>query len=242
MSAIDLVVVGRPHDLGGGFNVRRALPAMQRRHVGPFVFFDEMGPVEQPTGVGMDVRPHPHIALATLTYLFDGAIEHRDSLGTHAVVIPGDVNWMIAGQGIAHSERSPEDERKKTHRIHGIQAWVGLHTSEEESPPRFVHHDAAELPLLEQDGCTIRLISGTAFGATAPTPMKTPTIYADVRFAAGGELSIPSTYEEVAIYVVDGTVTCEDQAFEPGAMVIFHPHADAAVRAAVRRACHRRGS
>lgn len=232
MSAIDIVIRGRQRDLVEGLTVRRTLPAMQRRHVGPFVFLDQMGPVELPAGRGMDVRPHPHIALATLTYLFEGAILHRDSLGSEQLIVPGDVNWMIAGQGIAHSERTPPDERAKVHRVHGIQAWVGLHTSEEELPPRFVHHPASSLPVVEREGATIRLISGTAFGATAPSETRTETLYADATLR--GSLALPTEPEELAFYVASGTVTLEDQTFEEGALVVLAPRAEATVHGEAR--------
>ncbi len=228
--AIELVIRARPRDVGG-HTVRRTLPSMRRRLVGPFIFFDHSGPVDVPVGQGMDVRPHPHIALATITYLFEGAVFHRDSLGTAQVIHPGDVNWMVAGRGIVHSERTPLEARRAGHRMHGLQAWVALRKEEEECEPRFVHHPASALPVVERPGIWIRLISGDAFGMQAPTPTTAPTLYADVKIAAGAVLEIPDDHEERAIYIVSGVVDHAGERFGDGTMVVLRRGARFAFRA-----------
>ena len=172
----DLVIEPRLHDLGDGFVVRRLLPFRLRRQVGPFVFFDHFGPVDLAAGRGMDVRPHPHIGLATLTYLYEGAIRHRDSLGSDQVIRPGDVNWMTAGRGIVHSERTPAEERAAGHRLHGVQTWLALPLASEDAEPEFLHHDAAALPEDERDGVRLRVIAGTAFGMESPVRVYSPTL------------------------------------------------------------------
>jgi redox-sensitive bicupin YhaK (pirin superfamily) len=222
---IDLVIRGRPRDLGGGTIVRRTLPSMRRRLVGPFIFFDHMGPVEVPAGGGMDVRPHPHIALATITYLFEGTVFHRDSVGSAQAIRPGDVNWMIAGKGIAHSERTPPEVRAQTHRMHGMQVWVALRKAEEDIEPKFIHQPASTLPFVEKDGCEIRLIAGKAFGHEVPPLMQTPTLYADAKMAKKGssKIDLPSGYEQRAIYVVSGAVVIEGETFPASTMIIFKP-------------------
>jgi redox-sensitive bicupin YhaK (pirin superfamily) len=222
--AIEVVIRARPRDIGGFF-VRRSLPSMRRRMVGPWIFFDHMGPAEFDPGQGMDVRPHPHISLATVTYLFEGAILHRDSLGNEVVIHPGDVNWMIAGNGITHSERTPPSLRAAGHRSHGLQAWVALRTEEEEIAPAFVHHSANELPVVKRTGLTLRVISGSAYGVKAPTPMSTPTLYVDARLEAGVKLEIPSDYEQRALYVVSGSIRCEGGTFDSGTMLVLSPQA-----------------
>lgn len=230
---IDLVVRARRRDLGGGVGVRRALPSMRRRLVGPFIFFDHMGPVEVPAGMGMDVRPHPHIALATITYLFDGVVFHRDSLGSAQEIRPGDVNWMIAGRGIAHSERTPPEVRAHAHRAHGIQAWVALRKEEEECEPAFIHHPGSALPMIDLPGASIRLIAGDAFGAHAPVEMKGKTLYADVQLDANASLTLPSDVEERAVYVVEGALRCDasgEDMFDEGAMIIFKRDAAVTIR------------
>jgi redox-sensitive bicupin YhaK (pirin superfamily) len=227
--AIDLVIRARPRDLGG-FSVRRALPSMRRRLVGPFIFFDHMGPVEIAPGEGMDVRPHPHIALATVTYLFDGVVFHRDSLGTAQEIRPGDVNWMIAGRGIVHSERTPPEVRRTGHRSHGIQAWVALRKEEEESAPRFIHHPASMLPRIERSGVDLRLISGDAYGQRAPTPTLAPTLYVDAKISASAELELPDEHEQRAFYVVSGTIECEGETFDESTMVVLRPGARVRIR------------
>jgi redox-sensitive bicupin YhaK (pirin superfamily) len=226
---IELVIRARPRDLGG-FEVRRALPSMRRRMVGPFIFFDHLGPADVAPGGGMDVRPHPHIALATVTYLFEGTIFHRDSLGSAQAIHPGDVNWMIAGRGIVHSERTLPDVRASGYRAHGIQAWVALRKSEEEGAPAFKHHPASALPRIQRDGLDIRLIAGNAFGAEAPVETATPTIYADVTLAPGALLELPDGYAERAVYVATGDVACEGESFSEATMIVFATGKRACVR------------
>jgi redox-sensitive bicupin YhaK (pirin superfamily) len=199
-------IKGKSHDLGDGFYVARLLPQAERRSVGPFVFFDYFGPVEFPPGRGIDVRPHPHIGLATVTYLFDGAQMHRDTLGSVQEIKPGDVNWMTAGRGIAHSERTGPETRATGHRLHGIQSWIGLPTADEEAPPHFQHFSAADLPEREEHGVTLRLITGSAFGLTSPVKIFSPIFYADARFEAGASLHYAAEHEERAFFVVDGEI------------------------------------
>lgn len=229
-SAIDLVLHGRPRDLGG-FSVRRVLPAMQRRLVGPFIFFDHMGPVTLPAGEGFDVRPHPHIGLATVTYLFDGEIIHKDSVGSDQAIHPGDVNWMTAGRGIAHSERASEKARRDGIHIHGIQSWVALPHEHEETTPAFAHHPRASLPRVTMNGVTLDVIAGTAYGQTSPVKVLSPTIYVHAQMPAGSILPIDDGHEERATYVVEGTVSCEGQRLPEASLVIFNPGAKAEIKA-----------
>ena len=212
--AIAQLIVPRTSDLGG-FQVRRALPSAQHRMVGPFIFLDEMGPVEFRSGQGLDVRPHPHIGLATVTYLFAGEIMHRDSLGSVAAIRPGEVNWMTAGRGIAHSERTAPDHRRTGEPLHGLQCWVALPAELEESAPAFVHHDAAELPVEAGEGKTVRVIAGSLYGKTSPLATLTPTIFADVTLAAGASLPLDADAEERAIYVVSGEIDMSATASPP---------------------------
>jgi redox-sensitive bicupin YhaK (pirin superfamily) len=197
----------RPHvrDLGG-FAVRRVLPSHPHQTVGPFIFFDHFGPIEFPPGQGMDVRPHPHIGLATVTYLFDGAITHRDSLGNVQRITPGDVNWMTAGRGIVHSERSAPEDREAGGRAHGLQTWVALPRDAEDAQPAFTHVPASALPRITVDGASIVVVAGHAFGASAPTPTCSDTLYAAVEMPAGTTLTLPPSHEERAVYVVSGDV------------------------------------
>jgi len=206
-----LEIEPRLHDLGDGFVVRRLLPYRLRRQVGPFVFFDHFGPVELGAGRGMDVRPHPHIGLATLTYLYEGAIEHRDSLDSVQVIRPGDVNWMTAGRGIVHSERTPGPERAAGHRLHGVQTWLALPLDSEETDPSFHHHDASTLPEDERDGVRLRVIAGTAFGMESPVRVYAPTLYVDLQFAAGSRLVLPTEHAERAVYVLEGEVAVDGE-------------------------------
>ena len=199
-TAITLVLDGRARDLGG-FSVRRLLPAAERRLVGPFIFFDHMGPADFAPGHGIDVRPHPHIALATVTYLFDGEILHRDSLGSAQPIRPGAVNWMMAGRGIVHSERTAPELRARGHRLDGIQAWVALPTAREDDAPRFEHHPAERIPQVERDGVALRVLAGSAFGATSPVGVASPTLYVDAQLAAGATLALPDEHAERAVYV-----------------------------------------
>ena len=205
-AANHVLVEPRLHDLGDGFVVRRLLPSAARRRVGPFVFFDHIGPVAMAAGKGMDVRPHPHIGLATVTYLYEGALTHRDSLGFEQVIRPGDVNWMTAGRGIVHSERTPAPERASGHRMHGVQTWVALPLAHEEAEPGFFHHAADSLPAREQDGVRLRVIAGEAFGLRSPVTVFAPTLYVDVEFLRAGRLALPPEHVERALYVAAGDV------------------------------------
>jgi redox-sensitive bicupin YhaK (pirin superfamily) len=220
--AIDLVVVPRSVDVGH-FAVRRALPHVKRRMVGPFIFFDHFGPAEFHSGQGIDVRPHPHIGLATVTFLFDGEIMHRDSLGTAAAIRPGEVNWMSAGRGIVHSERTAPDHRNEGEPIHGLQCWVALPTSDEESAPSFSHHDSAALPLVSDAGRTARIITGNAYGERSPVPTLTDTLFVDVTLTQGATLPVDAATEERAAYLISGEVEIVGDRFEAGRLLIFRP-------------------
>jgi len=197
---------GRLHDLGDGFTVRRLLPVLQARRVGPFVFFDHMGPAQFGAGKGMDVRPHPHIGLATVTWLFDGAIRHRDSLGSLADIRPGEVNWMTAGRGIVHSERTPPRERETGQALHGIQVWVALPQADAEAEPGFQHYGREALPLIQRPGVEAVLIAGTAYGERSPVAVFAPMFFLQVRMEAGATLALPGEHAERGVYVVDGGV------------------------------------
>ena len=219
-TGLEAVLIPRAHDLGG-FEVRRALPSQARQMVGPFVFFDQMGPGEFLTGRGLDVRPHPHIGLATVTYLFDGSILHRDSLGTEQAITPGDVNWMTAGRGIAHSERTDAALRTHSNRLFGIQSWVALPRDAEEAAPDFAHHAAADLPVLDDAGVRLRLIAGEGWGLRAPVATRSMLFYADVQLAPGASVPLPDAHEERAAYVLDGEVEVAGDRFGPGRMLVF---------------------
>jgi redox-sensitive bicupin YhaK (pirin superfamily) len=220
-AATQLLIEPRLHDLGDGFTVRRLLPFRLRRHVGPFVFFDHIGPVDLLPGRGLDVRPHPHIGLATVTYLYEGALTHRDSLGSEQVIRPGDVNWMTAGRGIVHSERTPEIERAAGHRMHGIQTWVALPLAFEEAQPEFLHYAAETLPQQERDGVRLRVIAGSAFGMQSPVRVYAPTLYVDAVFAPLSTLVVPPEHEERAIYVVSGDVRIGGETILPQRMLVL---------------------
>ena len=220
--AIDLVVVPRSVDLGG-FTVRRALPHVRRRMVGPFIFFDHFGPVEFHTGQGIDVRPHPHIGLATVSFLFDGEIVHRDSLGSAIAIHPGDVNLMTAGRGIVHSERTAPDHRAGGEPLHGLQLWVALPAADEEIAASFAHHDAATLPVVAENGKRVRVIAGTLYGERSPVPMLWETIFADATLAAGATLPIDPQTEERAVYVVGGEIEICGEAFGAGQLLVLRP-------------------
>ena len=224
MSTIrEAVIVPRTRDLGDGFEVRRVLPSEERRTVGPFVFFDQMGPTVLRAGTGLDVRPHPHIGLATVTYLLDGEILHRDSLGTVQPIRPGEVNWMTAGRGIVHSERTPPELRTTGTRLFGIQTWIGLPNDREEVEPSFVHHAESALPMLEGDGKHVRVIAGEFQGARSPLAVFSETLYADAALAAGARLEVPPDYRERAIYIVEGRIAIAGDLFEAGRMLVFSP-------------------
>jgi redox-sensitive bicupin YhaK (pirin superfamily) len=218
--AVEILIVPRAVDLGE-MTVRRALPSSKRQMVGPFIFFDQMGPAEFLSDQGIDVRPHPHINLSTLTYLFEGEILHRDSLGTEKAIQPGAVNWMRAGRGIVHSERTSEDRKQRGQRLFGIQTWMALPTSQEESDPAFVHHGADALPLIEAGGVRARLIAGKAFGAASPLVAASETLYADVQLRAGARMPIDPGYDERAIYTLDGTINVAGDAFGPGQLLVL---------------------
>jgi redox-sensitive bicupin YhaK (pirin superfamily) len=220
--AIDLVLVPRSVDVGH-FAVRRALPHVKRRMVGPFIFFDHFGPAEFRAGQGIDVRPHPHIGLATVTFLFDGEIMHRDSLGTAAAIRPGEVNWMTSGRGIVHSERTAPDHRVDGEPIHGLQCWVAMPAAQEESAPGFSHHDSAALPLISDAGKTVRVITGSAYGQRSPVPTLTDTLFADVKLSAGATLPIDADTEERAIYLIAGEVDIAGDRYSAGRLLIFRP-------------------
>ena len=220
MTQIDLVIEGRAKDLGG-FGVRRTLPSAKRRMVGPFIFWDEMGPGRFAPGKGIDVRPHPHIGLSTVTWLFEGELTHNDSTGARQSIQPGDVNWMIAGRGIVHSERTGDEPRAAGHAIHGIQAWVAAPRSAEEVEPSFHHVPAAQLPVLERPGVSGVLIAGDAYGLNSPVPVQSPLFYLAIDLEAGAELELPSAHAERAIYPVSGAVDAGGQRCEPGSVVIF---------------------
>lgn len=220
--AIEQVIVPRARDLGG-FSVRRALPSVGRRMVGPFIFFDQMGPAEFLLGEGIDVRPHPHIGLATVTYLFDGEIMHRDSLGTALPIRPGAVNLMTAGRGIVHSERTAPEERLKAPKLYGIQTWLALPKTHEEIAPEFIHHAAPELPRIVGEGKRISLIMGSAFGQSSPVKFPWETLYAEAVLAPGAILPLDPDYDERAVYIVAGKVDIAGDEFGAGQLLIFKP-------------------
>ena len=219
--AIALVIEPKSKDLGE-FTVRRVLPSPERRMVGPFIFFDHMGPAEFPPGQGIQVRPHPHIGLATVTYLFEGEIIHRDSLGYTQPIQQGAVNLMTAGHGIVHSERAGAD-LDTVSRLHGIQSWMALPQGQEECEPAFVHYPATAIPQLEQDQVTIRVIIGTAYGHTSPVTAHASMLYLELRLAAGAQLTLPDNYQELALYVISGGVTIDDQTYAAGVMAVACP-------------------
>jgi redox-sensitive bicupin YhaK (pirin superfamily) len=233
--ALELIIVPRVRDLGDGFSVRRALPHGKRQMVGPFIFFDQMGPVQFIAGQGLDVRPHPHIGLATVTYLFDGRVMHRDSEGNALEITPGAMNLMTAGRGIAHSERSPASARQGTEGMSGIQSWIALPQAHEETAPSFQHFDAASLPLIEDGGVKARVIAGSAFGRTSPVGMLSQWLYAEVVLAAGASAPLDPDQEERAIYVAEGEVDIAGDTFEGPRLLIFRPGDRITVRA-LRRA------
>lgn len=219
---LEAVIVPRARDLGG-FEVRRALPAIERRMIGPFVFLDQMGPAEFEAGKGIDVRPHPHINLATVTYLYAGEIFHRDTLGSAQAIRPGDLNWMSAGRGIAHSERTAADVRSAGHPLFGLQAWVALPADEEESAATFAHYGKAELPLIEGEGKNVRVIAGALYGQRSPAAVLSDLFYADVQLIAGASLPLDPEYEERGLYVSEGEIDIAGDRFEAGRLLVFKP-------------------
>lgn len=230
MTAITHLLKPRVKDLGG-FSVRRLLPDFHVQSVGPFLFFDHMGPATLPPGEGMDVRPHLHIGLATVTYLFDGEILHRDSLGSVQAIKPGDVNWMTAGRGIAHSERTPAALRESGHRLHGIQTWVALPKASEEVAPSFHHHGAETLPRLQLGGADLHVIAGHAFGHTSPVKVYSDTLYVAVTMPAGSEFRVPAEHPERGVYVVEGDVSLDGEAIAPEHLAVLEPGRDVVLRA-----------
>jgi redox-sensitive bicupin YhaK (pirin superfamily) len=230
---VETVIVPRSSDLGGGFKVMRALPSLRRRMVGPFVFFDQMGPTLLGPGEGLDVAPHPHIGLAAVTYLFTGELEHRDSLGVVQSIRPGAVNWMTAGSGIVHSERTPAALRPQESPLFGIQSWVALPERHEETAPTFEHRAQAELPLLEAEGKRVRLIAGSLYGARAPVPALSDMFYADASLEQGVRLAVPAEHEERAVFIVDGSVEVAQggDTFSAGQLVVFRTGAAITLRA-----------
>lgn len=207
----------------GSLEVRRVLPALAARLVGPFIFFDHMGPANYAPGRGVDVRPHPHIGLATVTYLFEGAMLHRDSLGSVQRITPGDVNWMTAGRGIVHSERTPDDERRRGQTMHGIQTWVALPLAHEADEPSFEHHAAASLPQFERNGVALTVIAGSAFGARAPTRTFSPTLYVAALFDPDGALALTPEHEERGVYLVDGDLAIDGEPLDLHHMAVLLP-------------------
>lgn len=228
----ELTIVAPSKDLGG-FRVRRALPSVKRRMVSSFVFFDQMGPALFDKGRGLDVRPHPHIGLATVTYLFEGQILHRDSLGTVQRIEPGEVNWMTAGRGIVHSERTAPDVRAAGGKLFGIQLWVALPKPHEETEPSFRHVGAAELPVIEDSGVSLRVVLGSLFGARSPVPLLSKLFYAAATLDGGARLPLPDDAEERAVYVAEGAAEVAGERFEAGALLIFRPGDPASVEAAL---------
>ena len=230
VDAIEAVIIPRARDLGG-FEVRRALPSVQRQMVGPFIFFDQMGPAEFLTGAGIDVRPHPHIGLATVTYLLKGRMHHRDSLGTDAWITPGEVNLMQAGHGITHSERTDGPMRAAPHALFGLQTWLALPKAKEDAAAEFHNLGAAALPVLEGEGKTVRLILGDAWGARVPLALPSETFYADATLAPGAAIPLPDNHEDRGIYVLSGEVSQAGRSFAAGQMLVFRPGDAVSVRA-----------
>jgi len=214
----------------GEFTVRRTLPDKRRQRVGPFIFFDHMGPADFPPGTGVNVRSHPHIGLATITYLFDGEILHRDSLGCVQPIRPGEVNWMTAGKGIVHSEKVREEILATGQHLHGIQTWVALPVEHEETDPRFEHYSANDIPALNQDGADIRVIIGTAYGASSPVRTESETLYVELKMDAGASLSLPQT-EELAVYVVSGAVSVDGESLTPCELAVLEDNATGSIGA-----------
>jgi redox-sensitive bicupin YhaK (pirin superfamily) len=230
VDAIETVIIPRARDLGG-FEVRRALPSAQRQMVGPFIFFDQMGPAEFLTGQGIDVRPHPHIGLGTVTYLLKGRLHHRDSLGTDQWIEPGAVNWMKAGWGITHSERTDGDVRQTGQTLFGLQTWLALPKAQEDDPAAFAHTPATDLPVLEGEGKTVRLILGHAWGEAAPLSTPSEVFYADATLAAGAAIPLPDEQEDRGVYVLQGEVSVGGQTFPAGQMLVFRPGDQISVKA-----------
>ena len=230
---VEIAIVPPLRDLGDGFKVRRALPSKEKRMVGPFVFFDQFGPAQFAAGKGLDVRPHPHIGLATVTYLFGGEILHRDSLGTQQRIRPGEMNWMTAGRGIVHSERTAADVRREASSLAGLQCWVALPQQHEEDEPTFSHTDARDLPWIEGDGIAARLITGEMFGQRSPVRTLSPMIFVEIQLQPGSRVPIAADYTERALYPVDGAIDLGPEGvFDAGQLVVLKPGASVICRGA----------
>ena len=214
-------LTGHEKDIGGGFTVRRLLPAARQRSVGPFIFFDHFGPAREEPGTNHDVRPHPHIGLATVTYLFEGAMMHRDSLGTEQLIEPGAINWMTAGRGIVHSERRPEALRDRSYVNHGLQLWTALPLAHEEDEPSFSHTAAGDIPESRVDDAAVRVLVGEAFGLRSPVPALSPTTYLDIALPTGGRIGLPALAEELALYPLDQAIVVDGVACEPHVMAVL---------------------
>ena len=219
-SAIECIIIPKPHDLGG-FSVRRALPYAQRRMIGPWIFFDHMGPANFPPGKGIDVRPHPHINLATVTYLFQGEMLHRDSLGNELAIRPGEVNLMIAGSGIVHSERQCDEIKASGNRVEGLQLWLALPEADEEMAPEFHHYDAASIPTAYVGDVSAQILIGEAYGMRSPVKTLAETLYVEVRLPPAQSLRLPESVEERAVYVVSGRLEAEGSVIDAGTMAVF---------------------
>lgn len=217
---VETVVVARSSDLGG-FEVRRALPSAQRRMVGPFVFLDQMGPAIFPADSGIDVRPHPHIGLSTVTYLYEGSMVHRDGAGHVQTILPGEVNWMTAGRGIVHSERSSADSRRQLQTLSGLQIWVGLPAAHEETDPGFWHYATDAQPVMEGEGLRVQVVAGELFGKTSAVKTLSPLFYGDVQAKVGAVLVLPAHHEERAAYIASGKVQVDGQMYEAGRLLVF---------------------
>lgn len=230
MNAIELTIEPREKDLGG-FSVRRILPFAKRRMVGPFIFLDHLGPAEFSAEKGIDVRPHPHIGLATVTYLFQGELFHRDTLGSAQEILPGAVNWMTAGRGIAHSEHTSATERAAPHRAHGLQSWVALPKENEETAPEFFHHPASTIPEFMVAKNKLRLVAGQAFGHTSPVKTHSPLFYIETNMPAGESFTLPADYAERALYLVEGRLKIGSSIIEPFTMPVFTRNETIAIEA-----------
>jgi len=219
-NAIELTIVPKVHDLGG-FTVRRALPSGRRRMIGPWIFFDHMGPAQFPPGEGIDVRPHPHINLATVTYLFEGEMLHRDSLGNELTINPGEINLMVAGKGIVHSERQRDQVKANGNRLNGLQLWLALPEADEEIDPEFHHYDKSDIPSLEVNNVPVRVLIGTAYGVTSPVKMFAATLYVEAFLKAGESLVLPGGVSELGLYVAKGKLKAKDSIIEQFSMTVF---------------------
>lgn len=228
MSNVERIITPRMHDIGGLF-VGRVLPVAQRRMVGPFIFLDHIGPATMAAGQALDVRPHPHIGLSTLTYLYEGEIFHRDSLGNAVEITPGAVNWMTAGRGIAHSERNSAEARRAPHPLHGLQFWVALPRRDEEIAPEFSHYGADAIPRVMREGAELRIIAGEAYGARSPVKVYSPLFYVDVQMQAGAKLDLPNGHTEQALYVIDGSVELDGQTVAARHMAVLNPGTTATI-------------